>query len=90
MVPKGDSRHAPKSCLINLKSSFKLNSQGNVKHVNYIEILPNREGQYGNTIRSVMFLFPLGYKTEKRTFTYLATSCLLFNNPLPDALFVYV
>jgi len=58
MVPKGDSRHAPNSCLINLKSSFKLNSQGNGKCVNYMEILHNREGQYGNTIRGVMFLFP--------------------------------
>ena len=83
MVPKGDSRHAPNSCLINLKSSFKLNSQGNGKCVNYMEILHNREGQYGNTIRGVMFLFPLGYNMKKRTFTYLATSCLLFNNPLP-------
>ena len=84
MVPKGDSRHAPKSCLINLKSSFKLNSQGNVKCVNYMEILHNRGGEYGNTIRSVKFPFPLGLSLTWPLHVYCLTALS------PDALFMYV
>lgn len=51
-----------------------------------MDILSNRESWHGNTIRSVMSHFPLGYDVKKRTLTYKVTSYLLFNSPPPSCL----
>lgn len=79
-------RHALKKVVfLTWKAHVSAICQG-VLCVNYMEALRNREDRHGKIIRYVMGLFPLGYNVKQRTFTALASSCLLFNNPLPSCL----